>query len=153
MILPFECDEGHRFGLVYVAERDDDEVVSCPLCQGPVNVLAETVRLDPRELGGDISGPGGPFDFGQTVIDARHAVLMDYLDVVRIDDWSADEEAFALLIQGRIHRTIDRASVMVACNLDALASIVTEIHGVAQRAHQSQEFMALCEKRWREMPH
>jgi hypothetical protein len=152
VILVFECDNDHLFALVDPEGWDGGLKVTCPVCAAPVRVLDREVRIDPREMGGDIAGPGGPFDQGGVVVDTRHAILVDRLDVARIDDWN-NADAYALLVEGRINRSTDRAKVMLTGDLDCLASFVTEIHGVAQRAHKTGEFMARCERRWKEMPH
>lgn len=110
---------------------------------------------DPRELGGAIAGPGGPFDFGQSVIDASRALLVDSQDIAKIDPekGARGQEAFAAVFSGRINQTPDRASVMLMGDLDFLAATITEMHGVAERAGLQKRLHELCEQRWREMPH
>jgi hypothetical protein len=111
---------------------------------------------DPRELGGDMAGPGGPFDFGQTVIDARQAVLVDAQEWAKVDPEAGargQDEMFAGLFQGRINQTQDRARVLLFGNLDFLAATITEIHGIAERAGLNNKLMAACEARWADMPH
>ena len=110
---------------------------------------------DPRELGGTVTGPGGPFDFGQAIIDASRAILPDYQEVVKVDPESAgdDDEAFAFLFSGRINRTSDRASVMLLGGIDFMAATITQCHGVAERAGLQRKLHEACEARWREMPH
>src|SRR4051812_32163144 len=77
-----------------------------------VSALIETPTTDPRELGGEVSGPGGPFDEGQVIVDTSRAILQDHLEVVKIDNPSDGREIVALLISGRINRSTDRADVL-----------------------------------------
>jgi hypothetical protein len=107
---------------------------------------------DPRDLGGDIAGPGGPHDHGQVVIDTRRAILMDGLEVAKVDNPSDGRELVAVLIEGKINQSPDRAKVMVLGNLDMLASFITEAHGLARRMRASAELTRLCVERWERMP-
>jgi hypothetical protein len=106
---------------------------------------------DPRELGGDIAGPGGPYDHGAFVIDSRRAILMDALDVVKVDHQS-NADALALLVQGRINKSTDRARVMVLGDLDLAAAFITQLHGLAHRMGRQDELHRLCAERWERMP-
>lgn len=120
-------------------------------------LVADTVD-DPRKLGGEIAGPGGAMDFGGVVLDARHAILVESQEVCKVDPEHGargNDEMFAFLFAGRINQTIDRAKVMLFGDLDFMAAIVTEIHGVAERAgpEYQRKLHRLCEDRWREMPH
>jgi hypothetical protein len=108
---------------------------------------------DPRELGGDIAGPGGPFEHGQVVLDASKALHIDFQEVCKIDEGARGQLAFALLLEGRINRTDDRAKIMCIESLDGLAALVTEINGLADRAGVTAEFKRLCDERWAKMPH
>lgn len=108
---------------------------------------------DPRELGGAIAGPGGPFDFGEVVIDASRAIIVDYQEVAKIDEGARGQEAFAFMFGGRINQTPDRASVVLLGDIDFMAATITEMHGVAERAGLKRKLHQACEQRWREMPH
>jgi hypothetical protein len=68
---------------------------------------------DPRELGGDIAGPGGPFDHGAVLLDASKAIHVDFQEVCKIDaeHGARGQLAFALLVEGRINQSQDRAKV------------------------------------------
>lgn len=107
---------------------------------------------DPRNLHGDISGPGGPHDEGGVVLDATKAILLDMQMVARIDQGARGQEAFALLLGGRINQTADRAQVLFMAPLDGFAALITELHGVARRAGRGDELARLCAERWEEMP-
>jgi hypothetical protein len=108
---------------------------------------------DPRELGGSIGGPGGPFDEGGVVIDATKAILVDHQTVSQVDKGVRDQMAVALLAEGRINQSEDRASVVLLLSMDGLAALVTEIHGITERAGYHAEFKRICNERWKEMPH
>lgn len=107
---------------------------------------------DPRILGGEIAGPGGPHDHGQSVVDTSRAMLMDALNVVKLDNPSDGREMVAMLIEGRINQSADRAKVMVLGDLDMLAAFITEAHGLANRMGRGDELFGLCEARWTQMP-
>lgn len=110
---------------------------------------------DPRELGGALAGPGGAFDWGQTVIDASRAILVDDQEIAKVDPKSAgdNDETFACIYSGRINRTPDRASVMLLGDMDFMAATITEMHHVAKRAGLHDKLTAACERRWKQMPH
>jgi hypothetical protein len=111
---------------------------------------------DPRKLGGAIAGPGGPFDFGENVIDASQALIVDTQDIAKVDPEQGargQEEVFVVMFSGRINQTPDRASVMLMGDTDFLAATITEMHGVAERAGLQDKLHELCQKRWNEMPH
>jgi len=115
-------------------------------------------QTDPRELGGDIAGPGGPFEHGGVVLDASRAILADEVDVAKVDpDAGArgHDETFAILVGGRINQTQDRGKVMMFGDLDLFASLITEMHGVAERAgvDYARRLRDLCVERWAKMPH
>ena len=98
---------------------------------------------DPRGLGGDIAGPGGPFDQNAVVVDMRNAVLMERQEValVAVGRGGAWDKALALLLEGRINKTTDRAKVLYLLGPDAAAALVTELVGVCQR--EGGEFAAM----------
>lgn len=102
---------------------------------------------DPRQAGGDIAGPGGPFDFGQALLDTRHAVLMDTVEVVKLDDTSHDESFIGMKLEGRINRTPERAAILYFFDLDGAAAIITELLALAGRAGWRDEMHVLLEER------
>jgi hypothetical protein len=109
---------------------------------------------DPRDLGGTFSGGDDPFGQGDVLIDARHAILAEHLDVCKVDRerGARGQDAYAVIVSGRINQTQDRARVMFFGDLDWLAALVTEIHGVIERSGVHDEFLALCDARWKAMP-
>jgi len=114
-------------------------------------------HTDPRGLGGDIAGPGGPYDKDAVVVDTANAVLLDSTDVALIAvgrNGTFEEKALALLLEGRINKTQDRAKVLFLLNGDGAAALVTELVGVAKRegAEFAADFVVAMEERQKEMP-
>lgn len=114
---------------------------------------------DPRNLGGDIAGPGGPHDWSAVVLDTRNAVLLEGIDVSLFTD-SKNGESIALLLQGRINRSQDRAKVLYLFDADGAAALVSELIGLMARASKGPEsavelaamFQVAFEKRMEAMP-
>lgn len=88
---------------------------------------------DPRGLGGAIVTTGGPNDEGTSLIDASRGLLVDDMSVARVDNPSDGRTVVALLLEGRVNRSADRASVLALLNGDGVAAIVTELMGLAAR--------------------
>jgi hypothetical protein len=94
-------------------------------------------HTDPRRLGGDIAGPGGPHDQGAVVIDGTDAILMESLDICVIDQVHAGKSVgtgIYLVVDGRINKTSERARVGIVCNTDGAAAMVTELLALTHRA-------------------
>ncbi|WP_018503066.1 hypothetical protein [Parafrankia discariae] len=89
---------------------------------------------DPRDLGGDIAGPGGPHDRNAVVVDTSNAVLLAGLDVAIAHNASDGRDFVTLLVEGRINRTQDRTRVLWLADEDGLAALVTEIEALMRRA-------------------
>ena len=93
----------------------------------------ETVT-DPRKLGGNIAGPGGPHDKGGTIFDTKGAVLLDYCEVATAEGaGDGTEDAIALLLAGRVNGTRDKARVLYMMDADGAAALVTEIEALVRR--------------------
>lgn len=99
------------------------------------------MATDPRRIPGTMAGPGGPHDEGGVVLDARHAVILETVDVSTIDPerGARGQHAVALVLGGRINQTQDRASVLFILGTDGAASIVTELIALYGRATGSPE--------------
>lgn len=93
------------------------------------------MATDPRPLKGSIAGPGGPRDRHGVVLDARHAVLLDNVEVCAVETTSGaqHDDAIALQLSGRINRTRDRVDVLFLFDVDGAAAIVTELLALADR--------------------
>lgn len=87
---------------------------------------------DPRKSGGDIAGPGGPHDRNSVIIDTTDAVLLDGSDVCLVET-SNGTPVLALLLEGRINKTTDRARNLYLLNEDGAAVLVSELLAVAHR--------------------
>lgn len=83
------------------------------------------MTTDPRELGGDISGPGGPLDRNSVVFDTTRAVLLDGAVAAVMHSQRAGD-MFGVLLEGRINRSQDRAKVLFLMDGDGLAALATE---------------------------
>ena len=87
---------------------------------------------DPRKTGGDIAGPGGPHDRNSVIVDTSNAVLLDSTDVCLVET-SNGTPALAMLLEGRINKTTDRARNLYLLNEDGAAALVTELLALAHR--------------------
>jgi hypothetical protein len=141
-------------GEAYRVQRLDELGQRCAHCGSVLlpyeRAVAETT--DPHELGGAISGPGGPHDRNSVVVDTRRAILMDELGVVELDNASDGRQLVAVLVEGRVNQGTadDRAAVMVLGDLDMLAAFITESYALASRmGHgRAEELELLCDARW-----
>ncbi|MFE9064871.1 hypothetical protein [Streptomyces violaceusniger] len=87
---------------------------------------------DPRKTGGDIAGPGGPHDRNAVLLDTKNAVLLDSSDVCLMETASGSV-VLAMLLEGRINKTTDRARNLYLLNEDGAAALVTELIALAHR--------------------
>lgn len=88
---------------------------------------------DPRKSGGDIVGPGGPRDRYGVILDDRNAVLLDHSTVTLVETAGQTTPILALLLEGRINKTTDRARNLYLMNEDGAAALVSELVALAQR--------------------
>lgn len=109
---------------------------------------------DPRDLGGEIAGPGGPYDKDAVVVDLTNAVLVDGTQVVMFTPSrggvEAQEPAIAMILSGKINHSPDRAEVMFVFDFDGAAAIISELIGVASR--MGPEALAAIMVRIEEVP-
>lgn len=94
------------------------------------------MATDPRSLKGAIAGPGGPHDRHSVVLDTTHAVLLDHVEVCKVEpsrDGVRQEPVVAMLLSGRVNRSPDRAEVLFLFDIDGAAGIVTELLALAGR--------------------
>lgn len=111
---------------------------------------------DPRLPGGDIAGPGGPYDNDGVIVDATKAVLTDnqvsLIKVGREGEWG--EKAMALLLEGRINKTEERAKILFLVGPDGAAALVSEIVAMCGREGSTfaAEFQVAFEERMKAMP-
>lgn len=88
---------------------------------------------DPRKNGGDIAGPGGPHDANSVIIDTTDAVLLDHSTVTLVGSPGQPKPHLAMLLEGRINKTTDRARNLYLMNEDGAAALVTELIALAHR--------------------
>lgn len=91
---------------------------------------------DPRRPGGDISGPGGPYDRDSVIIDARNAVLLDEWVASAILEGAAegDPPAVALMMEGRINRQDERTKIVYLMPATSAGALAAELVALAARA-------------------
>jgi hypothetical protein len=87
---------------------------------------------DPRKTGGNIAGPGGPHDRNAVILDTTNAVLLDSSDVCLMET-AGGSVVLAMLLEGRINKTTDRARNLYLLNEDGAAALVTELLALAHR--------------------
>ena|SRR5689334_1550614 len=87
---------------------------------------------DPRKTGGDIAGPGGPHDRNAVILDTTDAVLLDHSNVCLMET-AGGSVVLAMLLEGRINKTTDRARNLYLLNEDGAAALVTELLALAHR--------------------
>lgn len=87
---------------------------------------------DPRKTGGTIAGPGGPHDRNSVIVDGTNAVLLDSSDVCLMET-RGGSVVIAMLCEGRINKTTDRASNLYLFDEDGAAALVSELIAVAHR--------------------
>lgn len=146
-------------GVGGILDGEVDETLSKASALDLGRLIREQIKtetaVDPRELGGSmVSSEDDPMGYGNVILDASKAILVDGLDVALVDDWSSrGQEVFVMLSKGRINQSKDRAQVMMMGNMDWLSAVTTQISGVVERAGLFEEFSRLCDRRWSEMPH
>lgn len=91
------------------------------------------VSGDPRKSGGNIAGPGGPRDENAVVIDPTDAVLLDYTETALIGVPGQENPILALLLEGRINKTTDRAKNLYLMDEDGAAALVSELVALGYR--------------------
>jgi hypothetical protein len=114
------------------------------------------MNTDPRNLRGDMAGPGGPHDLGGVVLDARRALLLETIDVstVELRSGRSGPSGLAMLLGGRINRSQDRAQLLFLFGTDGAAAIITQLIALIGRASGPEvqaEFVAEVMRRMAEL--
>jgi hypothetical protein len=99
----------------------------------PRKKTGRRISGDPRKSGGNIAGPGGPHDADSVIIDATNAVLLDHSTVSLVGSPGNPKPYLAVLLEGRINKTSDRARNLYLMNEDGAAALVTELLALAHR--------------------
>lgn len=94
-----------------------------------------------------------PFGRNNSIVDARNGVLLDALDVVLVEE-ANQGPVVCLQLAGRINHQQTRSQVLYMFNADGIASIVTELLALADRA--GDDFSRLVQHRitarWNDVP-
>lgn len=88
---------------------------------------------DPRRVGGEMVGSGGPHDRGGVLLDTRRAVLLNEVMASTIDSKDGDPRGVALFLSGRINHTDERVRTLYLMGSDGVAAIVTELMALLGR--------------------
>jgi hypothetical protein len=108
---------------------------------------------DPARSGGDSVG-GSPHGRGDSLLDTRGAVLLDYNEVILVDTKQVDVPSMAMILEGRVNYSAQRVKQMYLFGPDGAAGIVTQLFGLAARAggRFAAEFATCVDQRSKEMP-
>lgn len=99
----------------------------------PRRKTGRRISGDPRKSGGDIAGPGGPHDRNAVIIDTTDAVLLDASSVSLVETPGHTSPILAMLLEGRINKTSDRARNLYLLNEDGAAALISELIALAHR--------------------
>jgi hypothetical protein len=104
--------------------------------------------------GGMVDVAGDPYARGGVVLDARGAVLMDYVDVALMDTKQGDKPIMFMVLEGRVNYEARRTSQAFMFGPDGAAGLATQLIGLAARAGGEfmSEFKRLFEERMEELP-
>lgn len=95
------------------------------------------VTTDPREAGGGIvrdTAAGDPTAHRNLTLDTSQAVLLDHTTMLLVHGTvHRDDDRIAMLLEGRINRTQDRASIMFMFDEDGAAALVSELLSLGHR--------------------
>lgn len=98
----------------------------------PHKKTGRRINGDPRKSGGNIAGPGGPHDRNSVIVDTTNAVILDHCTVTQVETLTGNP-ALAMLLEGRIAKTTDRARNLYLMDEDGAAALVTELLALAHR--------------------
>ncbi len=103
--------------------------------------------------GGDAVG-GSPYGRGDSLLDLRGAVLLDYNEVILVDTKQDDPPAMVLIMEGRVNYETRRVKQAYMFGSDGASALITQIIGLAQRAGGKfmDEFKTSFESRLEELP-
>lgn len=89
---------------------------------------------DPRALGGNIVGPGGPRDRHGVIIDDTRAVLLEEIETALVETGGQDI-VLALMLRGRINKAkaTDRANALFLMDGNGAAALVADLVALARR--------------------
>lgn len=104
---------------------------------GDLAKLAQPTGIsDPRRLGGDMIGPGGPHDRGAVFLDLTDVVLLDHAACCTVDGVRAGAltgQMIFMTLEGRVNKKTDRVQVGYLFDTDGAAALITELLALADR--------------------
>lgn len=128
----------HPIGTAFEDIRAGDQL-EVDLATGQIRRLRpdEDAGSDPRKLGGDIVGPGGPYDRDSVLIDVTNSVLLQsvttsLVGLGRLGDENM-EEAIAILMEGKVNKSSDYAKVLFVTNVEGSAQLIANLFSLASR--------------------
>jgi hypothetical protein len=111
-----------------------------------------------NDVRGEVMGHMRAYEQGDpnVLLDTSRAVLLDAMDVCRIDAFShvtdktnrqeaEKHEMIAMVLEGRVNKSRERAKVMWMFDVDGAAAIITELMALATR--MGPEFTQLLHER------
>lgn len=112
---------------------------------------------DPARSGGDaVHADDDPHGRGNTVLDTREAVLLDYNEVILVDrePGSGVPPEMALIMEGRVSMRRERVKQMYLFGTDGAAALISQIVGLAGRAggRFADDFKTDLDRRMEELP-
>jgi hypothetical protein len=124
-----------------VAKRSGARRYGNPAKRRPVAAdlarLAQPTGLsDPRRLGGDLAGLGGPRDRGAVFLDTTDTVLLESVEVCTVDavrQGALGGQVIFMMLDGRINKTTDRTRVGYILGPDSAAALITQLLALADR--------------------
>lgn len=89
--------------------------------------------------GSMVDAANDPYSRGTVLMDARHAILMDEVDVCLVDAQPGESRnpataRLSLVVAGRVNMRDERSSVLLMFGWDGAAALITQCYGLASRA-------------------
>jgi hypothetical protein len=108
---------------------------------------------DESRSGGDSIG-GSPHGRGDSVLDTRGSVLLEYNEVILVDTKQDEAPVMALMLEGRVNYETRQVKQMYLFGTDGAAALVSQIVGLAGRAggEFTAGFKADLDRRMEELP-
>ncbi len=108
-----------------------------PVAGDLAKLVQPTGVADPRRLGGNMAGPGGPRDHGATLLDTTDAVHLHQVNVAVVDavrKGELSEQVMFMTLGGRVNKKTDQVKVGFLFGPDGAAALITELLALADRS-------------------
>lgn len=119
------------------AKRYGNPAKRRPVTGDLARLVQPTGNIDPRTVGGDMLGPGGPHERNAVFLDTTDAVIMQGVDVSVMEavrGGRLDGPAIYMLLRGRVNNTTRQVQAGYMFPGDGAAAIISELIGLADRA-------------------